>query len=147
MGTTDDWNSTIDKLVAATADARDVIREAHGVTRDLRHVITEARHLIGSGVEEALQEKLGAAVKEAVDGLGKATRKAMEESVDKVNRQFDELAAVLTGTDRKSRRAGKPGLDELIEAAGDAGAFDPDVRARALAYRKPQAEGARREHG
>lgn len=142
---TEDWNSTIDKLVAATADARDVIREAHGAARDLRQLLAEARELVNSGVEEALAEKLKAEVEKSMEQLGESTRKAMRESVDKVGRQFDEMAAILTGTDRKSRRAGKLGLDELIRIGGEAGAFDPGVQAQALAYHKARREPGRKE--
>lgn len=111
---TEEWNATIERLVAATEDAREVIREAHGASRDLRQLVTETRQLIASGTEEAMQEKLNAAVKESVDALGKSTGKAMREAVERVNQEFDDLAAILTGTDRQARRRGKLPLEDLI---------------------------------
>lgn len=94
-----------------------MIREAHGVTRDLRQMITEARQIINSGVDEALKEQLKVAIVKTADDLGTATKDAMDAAVDRVNRKFDDLAAILTGTDRLSRRQGKPPLEDLIRAA------------------------------
>lgn len=111
---TEEWNATIERLVAATEDAREVIREAHGVSRDLRQMITETRQLIASGTEEAMRERLNAEVKEAVDALGRETEKAMRAAVERVSQKFDGLAAILTGTDRQARRQGKPPLEDLI---------------------------------
>jgi hypothetical protein len=111
---TEEWNATIERLVAATEDAREVIREAHGAARDLRQLITETRQLIATGTEEAMGQKLNAAVKDAVDALGRETEKAMRAAVERVNRKFDDLAALFTGTDRQARRQGKPPLEDLV---------------------------------
>jgi hypothetical protein len=47
-----------------------------------------------------------------------ATEDAMDEAVRRVNAKFDELEAILTGSDPKSRRQGRPSLEELIRVAG-----------------------------
>jgi hypothetical protein len=112
-----DWDTTIEKLIAATEDTREVIREAHGVSRDLRQLIAEARKMIASDVEAALKKQLITSVREAMDQVGSATQEAMDAAVLRVNAKFDELAALLTGTDAKSRRLGKPPLEDLIRAA------------------------------
>ena len=133
MSGTGEWDSTIDRLVAATNDAREVIQEAHGVTRDLRQLITESRKLFADGAEEAMQERLGTAVKKAVEELGTATEKAMRLAVERVDKKFDELAALYTGTERGQRRRGEPPLEDLIRAAA---ALPPALRGRARLPRK-----------
>jgi hypothetical protein len=127
MSETGDWAAIIDKLVAATEDARDVIREAHGASRDLRQLIAEARRVIATDVETALKKQLVSSVTEALEQVGSATRDAMEDAVARVNAKFDELEEILTGADPRSRRQGKPSLEDLIRLAGpDArGAFAP----------------------
>jgi hypothetical protein len=118
LSSTEEWNATIERLVAATEDAREVIREAHGATRDLRQLIAETRRMIASEVEATLKKQLVTSVKESMEQVGAATKDAMDEAVRRVNAKFDELEAILTGSDPKSRRQGKPSLEELIRLSG-----------------------------
>jgi hypothetical protein len=130
-----DWDSTIDRLIAATTDAREVITEAHGVTRDLRQALAEARELLARTVPEAVSAELNGRLKEVVDEavtvLGEATTKAINASVVKVGREFSRLERVFLGTDAQARREGKPSIEQLAvrrAALGDVpAAFRKDV--------------------
>jgi hypothetical protein len=51
--------STIDDLVAATMEAREVIRELHGASKDLRQLIVQARQ-----IPQEVEEYLGVRIAE-----------------------------------------------------------------------------------
>lgn len=88
---------TIDALLAASAEARDVISEARGATRDLRQVVTEARALIRTETEDRVRELLEATVSAQLEKLGEATAEAMDAAVDKVGREFRRLERIYLG--------------------------------------------------
>ncbi|PZG49873.1 hypothetical protein C1I98_11195 [Spongiactinospora gelatinilytica] len=100
----------LSELKAAGDELRELIREAHGVTKDLRQAVKDARQTIEHDVAQTMK----AEVKGQVDELGEATATAMRNAVAKVGREFDRLEALFTGTDPQSRRAGKPPLENLI---------------------------------
>ena len=52
--------STIDDLIAATTEAREVIRELHSATKDLRQLVTQARK-----IPQEVMDYLGARIGEA----------------------------------------------------------------------------------
>jgi rRNA-processing protein FCF1 len=108
------WD-TINELIAATAEAREVIREMHGAQKDLRREIAEARAFIASDIEAAIRAEVAKQMAE----LGEATSKAMRESVAKVGREFDRLEAIFTGRDKTARKAGHPPLEDLIRRVAD----------------------------
>lgn len=113
-----DWDSTIDRLAAATSDAREVIAEAHGVTRDLRQALAGARELLAATVPGAVAAEVDAQVKpvvaDAVKGLAADTRAAMDAAVAKIGREFTRLERLYLGTDAESQREGKPSIEEMI---------------------------------
>lgn len=113
-----------------TADElRELIREAHGATRDLRAAIRDARAVAPAIVSEHLD----AEVKRAVDKLGETTEKAMDASVAKVNREFDRLADILmgrTGPDRKRRALQIPEAIERLVASEGSPLPSPDGNVR-----------------
>lgn len=98
-----DWNSTIDRLAAATTEARQVITEAHGATRDLRQAIADARDLLARTVPQAVEAEVSSrvsdAVTEAIAALGRSTEAAMAAAVDKVGREFARLERLYLGLD------------------------------------------------
>lgn len=106
------------------------IREARETLKDLRREIKDARTLIPLLTDELFE----AEVKKHVAQLGRVTENAMEKSVARVMKKFDDLFDLLTGQDRQSRRAGKASVPELL-----------DIRARqAVARTAPPAEEAGR---
>ncbi len=104
---------TVNALIEATAEAREVIREAHEVTKDLRREIAEAKAVIARDTAKEIE----AAVADQLAALGEQTRKAMDASVAKVGKEIDRLMMISLGTDRQSRREGKPPVEELIRRA------------------------------
>jgi hypothetical protein len=113
-----DWDSTIDRLAAATSDAREVIAEAHGATRDLRQALAEARELLARTVPEAVRVELDSRLKEAIEAnlaaLGTETTKAIDAAVTRVGREFGRLERVILGTDAEARSEGKPTIEALV---------------------------------
>lgn len=101
---------TVNALIEATAEAREVIRQAHEATKDLRQVVTEAKAFIARDIEADIK----AQVHEQITALGEATAKAMEKSVEKVGKEFERLEAIYLGKDRRARREGVLPLEEVL---------------------------------
>lgn len=100
------------KLEQLRDELRELIREAHGATKDLRQAVRDAKKAVESDIAETMK----AEVERQVAHLGEATGKAMRAAVEKVHREFDRLEAIFTGTDPQSRHEGKPPLEELLRA-------------------------------
>lgn len=88
------------------------IRQARETLKDLRYEIRTARELVPLLTDELFEAEVAKQLKT----LGEETEKAMDSSVDRVNKKFDELYNLLTAQDRHSRRAGKPSIPELLRA-------------------------------
>jgi hypothetical protein len=90
------------------ADALDErIREAHGVLKDLRREMREAKRIGPALAKAAVSEAVG----KEIATLGVETRKAMDIAVDKVQQEFDRLTELLFG--KRARRGYT--LPEYIE--------------------------------
>lgn len=106
---------TIDRLVKATSEAREVIREAHAATKDLNQAIREARRLLtGELTSPQVTQQINEAVTAQLDKLSIETQDAMRASVTHVQGEFDKLLAIFLGKDREARQDGKQPLDDLI---------------------------------
>ena len=85
----------IEALRAAT-------REAHEALKDLRTERRAVQQLV-DGIEGRVQRAVAALIEtqvtEQLAALGKVTRKAMDDSVAKVHREFDRLERIFTGRD------------------------------------------------
>ncbi|MET7982540.1 hypothetical protein [Streptomyces sp. NPDC005281] len=99
-------------------ELRELIREAHGVLKDIRREKREARELLPLLTDELFSDE----VKKQLAALNKVTKQAMDDAVARVFKKFDELGAIVMGEDRISRRKGKPSIPSLVNArAGKAG--------------------------
>lgn len=94
-------------------ELRELIREAHGLLKDMR-VERRAIEQLLDGIPYKVDERIEHAVKVGLEKLGEKTRKAMDDSVAKVGREFDRLESIFTGTEPADRRAGKPPLEDLL---------------------------------
>lgn len=96
-----------------------LLTEARGTLKDLRQERREIERYIADEVRTRIESTVATQLAE----LGEVTKTQMDISVERVNAKFDELHALLIGTDRQSRRAGKTPLPDLIanhvEARGD----------------------------
>ncbi|MEV8634343.1 hypothetical protein AB0395_22075 [Streptosporangium sp. NPDC051023] len=98
---------------SGTEELRELIREAHGLLKDLRaerRAVVELIDSIPARVDGRIEEHL----KDGLEQLGAVTKAAMDTSVAKVTREFDRLEAIFKGADPASRRAGKRPLEDLI---------------------------------
>lgn len=102
----------IEDLQQIRDQLREEIREARGTLKDLRYEIKTARELVPLLTDELFT----AEVKKQVDDLTKVTEKAMQDSVERVTKTFDDLAALLMGQDRASHRKGMVPIPDLFKA-------------------------------
>lgn len=106
----DDISSAItteESLREATSEARGVLKDMIAERKALQALIDRIPQL----TDQAVNDRLKAEVAKLAD----ATEAAMRHAVARVNQTFDELAAVLLGEDKASKRAGKASLNELIQ--------------------------------
>jgi hypothetical protein len=111
-------SSNLDDLPGQLLELRDLIRQAHEATADLRAVLREAkavRDSLPAAAEKAVAEKFGAAVETGLGSFHDALGKAIEDSTAAVYRRFDTIEKLLLGEDAKSVRAGKPSIPQMIE--------------------------------
>lgn len=96
-----------EKMLEAAAFLDDKIREAHGVTKDLRKLIREVKSLVEDEVRKLIQQEVTVQMGRLADETGKA----MELATAKVYRRFDRLDRILMGNDRN----GEPNLEEVAQ--------------------------------
>jgi len=110
--------SDLDELPRQLTELRDLIRQAHEATRDLRAVLREAkavRDSLPAAAEKAVTEKFQAEVQSGLASFQDALDKAIEDGTQAVFRRFDKLEKLLLGEDDKSVRAGKPSIPQMLE--------------------------------
>lgn len=105
----------VEALIAAMAEMREVIAEAHGVRKDLERTLREAREFLAKELEGEVANQMNAVVKEQVDALGTSIEKAMDDCTNKVISEFDKLFKMLTGATREMQRQGKVSIPEMID--------------------------------
>ena len=110
--------SDLDELPRQLVELRDLIRQAHEATSDLRAALREAkavRDSLPAAAEKAVGEQLGKEIKAGLDSFGKALDKAIDSGTDAVFRRFDRLEQMLLGEDPKSVRAGRASIPQVLE--------------------------------
>jgi DNA-binding FrmR family transcriptional regulator len=111
-------SSNLDELPGQLVELRDLIRQAHEATADLRAVLRQAKAMrdsLPAAAEKAVTEKFAAEVETGLESFGKALDKAVEDGTQAVFRRFDRIEQLLLGEDRRSVRAGKPSIPQMIE--------------------------------
>ena len=107
----------LDDLPRQLLELRDLIRQAHEVTSDLRAVLREAKAMrdsLPAAAEKAVSERLQAEVESGLESFGKALDKAIDDGTQAVFRRFDGIEKLLLGEDPKSVRQGKPSIPEML---------------------------------
>jgi hypothetical protein len=89
--------SDIDRLEIAIAECRDLIREAHAATKDLRTALREAKEEVQTLARDEVAAKVAAEVRTQLDDLGKRTREAIGTATEKVVTEFDRFGESLLG--------------------------------------------------
>jgi hypothetical protein len=91
------------------------IREGHGVLKDLRTESRQARRVVPMIVSKRIKEE----VTKQLAILSEETQAVMHSCVERVNKQFDEMADILLGRDKQTRKDGRKSIPELVELIAD----------------------------
>lgn len=105
---------TTDEEVARLKEAT---REAHEALKDLKRGVEEAKEahrLLHACVEQALNDGIGKQVQEGLDEYKESLAAAIDGATEAVYKRFDQIADILTGEDKQSKRAGKPSIPDLV---------------------------------
>jgi hypothetical protein len=86
-----------DRLEAAIAESRELIRDAHGAAKDLRAAIREAKEDVLALTKQQVAATVEAEVTRQLDELGKRTQEAISAATEKVLAEFDRFGESLLG--------------------------------------------------
>ncbi len=113
----EDAVSELDRLEAALGECREMIREAHAATKDLRTAVREAKQEVRALAADEVAPHLQAEVSRQLEELGERTREAVTAATQKVISEFDRFGESLLGKEtywQKAsgrRAAARPGTD------------------------------------
>jgi chromosome segregation ATPase len=91
--------SEVDRLQAAIAECREMIREAHAATKDLRTAVREAKKEVHDLTRDEVAAQLQQEVSKQLDELGERTCAAVSTATQKVIAEFDRFGETLLGKD------------------------------------------------
>jgi Glu-tRNA(Gln) amidotransferase subunit E-like FAD-binding protein len=91
--------SEADKLEAAVAECREMIREAHAATKDLRTAVREAKKELHDLAKDEVAAHIQQEVSRQLEELGERTREAVSAATQKVIAEFDRFGESLLGKD------------------------------------------------
>ncbi len=86
-----------DRLEAAVSECREMIREAHAATKDLRAAVREARQELRALAEDEVSAQIQLEVSRQLEELGERTREAVTAATQKVIAEFDRFGESLLG--------------------------------------------------
>jgi phage protein D len=118
--------SDVDRLEAAVTECREMIREAHAATKDLRAAVREAKQEIRTLTQDEVADQLRLEVSRQLEELGERTSEAITAATQKVIAEFDRFGEALLGKEtywQKAsgrRSAARPDTDVVaLEVAPD----------------------------
>ena len=83
--------SELDRLEAAMGECREMIREAHAATKDLRAAVREARQELLALAKDEVAAHLQTEVSRQLEELGERTHEAVTAATQKVISEFDRF--------------------------------------------------------
>ena len=89
--------SELDRLEAAVGECREMVREAHAATKDLRAAVREAKSELRALAQDEVAAHLEAEVTRQLDELSERTREAIIAATQKVIAEFDRFGESLLG--------------------------------------------------
>jgi hypothetical protein len=95
----EDAVSERDRLEAAIAECREMIREAHAATKDLRTAVREAKKEVQALGRDEVAAHVQHEVSRQLEELGERTRAAVDAATQKVIAEFDRFGESLLGKD------------------------------------------------
>jgi predicted TPR repeat methyltransferase len=95
----EDAVSDLDKLEAAVSECREMIREAHAATKDLRAAVREARQEVRALAKDEVTAQV------QLEVLGERTGEAVTAATQKVIAEFDRFGESLLGKETYWQKA------------------------------------------
>jgi Sec-independent protein translocase protein TatA len=89
--------SELDRLEAATGECREMIREAHAATKDLRAAIRDAKRELQDLAKDEVAAQVQREVSRQLEELGEQTSAAITAATQKVIAEFDRFGEALLG--------------------------------------------------
>jgi len=97
--------SDLDRLEVAVGECREMIREAHAATKDLRSAVREAKGELRALAQDEVAAQVQLEVSRQLDELGERTREAITTATQKVIAEFDRFGESLLGKETYWQRA------------------------------------------
>ena len=101
----EDAVSELDRLEAAMSECREMIREAHAATKDLRAAVREARQEVRVLAADEVAAHIQAEVSRQLEELGARTREAVTAATQNVIAEFDRFGEALLGKEAYWQKA------------------------------------------
>jgi hypothetical protein len=101
----EDAVSELDRLEAALGECREVIREAHAATKDLRAAVREAKQEVRALTTDEVATHVRAEVSGQLEELEERTREAIAAATQKVISEFDRFGETLLGKETYWQKA------------------------------------------
>jgi DNA topoisomerase VI subunit B len=87
----------VERLEAAVGECREMIREAHAATKDLRAAVREAKREMQDLAKDEVGARLQDEVSRQLEELGERTQEAVSTATQKVIAEFDRFGEALLG--------------------------------------------------
>ena len=97
--------SELDRLEAAMSECREMIRDAHAATKDLRTAVREARQEVRALASDEVSAQVRLEVSRQLEELGERTAEAITASTQKVIAEFDRFGESLLGKETYWQKA------------------------------------------
>jgi hypothetical protein len=97
--------SEVDRLEAAVSECREMIREAHAATKDLRAAVREARQESRALARDAVAAQIQLEVTRQLAELAERTGEAVTVATQKVLTEFDRFGESLLGKETYWQKA------------------------------------------
>jgi chromosome segregation ATPase len=101
----EDAVSELDRLEAAVSECREMIREAHAATKDLRAAVREARQELRALAKDEVAAQIQLEVSRQLGELGERTGEAITAATQKVISEFDRFGESLLGKEAYWQKA------------------------------------------
>ena len=105
LASEEDALSELDRLEAAMRECREMIREAHAATKDLRAAVREARQEVSTLAADEVAAHIQAEVSRQLGELGERTGEAVTAATQKVIAEFDRFGEALLGKEAYWQKA------------------------------------------
>jgi Glu-tRNA(Gln) amidotransferase subunit E-like FAD-binding protein len=97
--------SELDRLEAAVSECREMIREAHAATKDLRTAVREAKKELSALAKDEVAAHIELEVSRQMEELSERTSEAVSAATQKVIAEFDRFGESLLGKEAYWQKA------------------------------------------